>query len=440
MKKVLVLLAMVLGATNMYAQDYDLKGLAKACDEYYVYQSGFHDGLAKVRNKNGTHIGYINTKGELVIPFEYQDGTDFQFGKARITLLDGSYKYIDKNGNDTKSMLDLFPDYKYINGKGFWGFVDIKGQTVVRHKYEGASDFRFGLARVKLNDKYFFIDRMDKVRTDHFTEMAEFVSDGFIRYKQNSTSANNYSPKWGFLSCSESPSIQAVYSTAYDFSEGLAYVEQYSNDDLWSGFIDKKGNKVFRTEYNVNSNFNDGLVMVANEDGKVGYINRNGKLVIPFKYDRGSDFSEGLALVCLVDTVNIKEKWGFVDKYGNSTFNPPTSSSTSQKTDDGTNTATETMPSFVGGQRAMFRWISEHLQYPEEAMNKGIKGRVVASFYVEKDGTIGNVEIEKSVHPLLDNETIRLLKSMPKWIPGTQDGRPVRAKYTVPLTYNFTEE
>jgi len=98
------------------------------------------------------------------------------------------------------------------------------------------------------------------------------------------------------------------------------------------------------------------------------------------------------------------------------------------------------MPSFVGGQTAMFRWISEHLQYPEEAMNKGIKGRVVASFYVEKDGTIGNVEIEKSVHPLLDNETIRLLKSMPKWIPGTQDGSPVRVKYTVPLTYNFTEE
>ena len=98
------------------------------------------------------------------------------------------------------------------------------------------------------------------------------------------------------------------------------------------------------------------------------------------------------------------------------------------------------MPSFVGGPTAMFRWINEHLQYPEEAMNKGIKGRVVASFYVEKDGTIGNVEIEKSVHPLLDNETIRLLKSMPKWIPGTQDGSPVRVKYTVPLTYNFTEE
>ena len=83
------------------------------------------------------------------------------------------------------------------------------------------------------------------------------------------------------------------------------------------------------------------------------------------------------------------------------------------------------MPSFPGGQTALMSWLSANFYYPEEAVENGIRGRVIVSFIVEKDGSIADVEIEKSVHPLLDNESVRLVKRMPKWIPGTQNGSPV---------------
>lgn len=434
MKKVLVLLAMVLGATNMYAQDYDLQGLAKAFSEYRWDESSFHCGLAKVV-KDGKY-GYINKKGELVIPFIYQYADKFINNQARVMPLGtDEYIYIDTKGNKKASPSGLFLDSKYVDGKNLWGFVDPQGRTVVRHKFEEAKDFSEGLARVKLNGLYFFINNLEGVRTEHYSDAAEYVSDGFIRYKPKASSINGYSPKWGFLSRSSNySSIPPKYSEAGDFSEGLAYVGEYSS--LWFGFIDKNDNKVFETKYTVSPGalFKDGLIPVSDSSRKYAYMNRSGKLITPFKFDYAENFSEGLAVV------SIGDKWGYIDKQGNTTFNPPASSSTSQKTNDGTTTVTETMPSFVGGPTAMFRWINEHLQYPEEAMNKGIKGKVIATFVVEKDGSITDIEIVKSVHPLLDNETIRVLGTMPKWIPGTQDGSPVRVKYTVPLTYNFTEE
>lgn len=436
MKKVLVLLAMVLGTINMYAQDYDLEGLAKALNEYYI-DGGFHCGLAVA--VKGNYCGYINKKGQLVIPFNYISAEEFRDNQAKV-VKEGSeeYFFIDKNGNKIASPSGLFPDSKRINGKYLWGYVDGQGHTVIQYQYKDAKDFREGLARVQSEDgSYYFINNTGGALTDRHNEIAEYASDGFIRYKPN-VMPNNATPKWGFLNRFGRRTIPAKYYDAGDFSEGIAYVEELIGEELWCGFIDNNGNKVHRTKYNIAtySRFKDGYIVARDESGKYGYINRQGQPLTSFMFDYAEDFSEGLA------RVSVGDKWGFVDKQGNSTFNPPASTKTAQSTNTEADTiyVTETLPSFVGGQTAMVRWLSEHLQYPEEALNKGIKGRVIASFCVEKDGTISNVEIVKSVHPLLDNETIRLLKTMPKWIPGTQDGIPVRAKFSVPLTYNFTEE
>lgn len=94
------------------------------------------------------------------------------------------------------------------------------------------------------------------------------------------------------------------------------------------------------------------------------------------------------------------------------------------------------MPSFPGGKEAMMSWLRANFYYPEEAVENGIRGRVIVSFVVEKDGSIADVEIEKSAHPLLDKWSIGLVKKMPKWIPGTQNGSPVRVKFSMPLNYN----
>ena len=100
----------------------------------------------------------------------------------------------------------------------------------------------------------------------------------------------------------------------------------------------------------------------------------------------------------------------------------------------------EQMPSFKGGDAALMEWLSRNIKYPVMAEENGIQGRVVATFVVERDGSITNVKIVKSVESSLDNEAVRVLMSMPKWIPGKQSGQDVRVRYTVPVTFRLVEE
>ncbi len=97
----------------------------------------------------------------------------------------------------------------------------------------------------------------------------------------------------------------------------------------------------------------------------------------------------------------------------------------------------EVMPQYPGGQIAMLKYIMENIKYPEQAMKKGIQGRVAVSFIVEKDGSISNVRPVHSVHSLLDKEAVRVVKSMPKWSPGKQNGKPVRVRFTVPVMFKL---
>lgn len=97
----------------------------------------------------------------------------------------------------------------------------------------------------------------------------------------------------------------------------------------------------------------------------------------------------------------------------------------------------EVMPQYPGGQIAMLKYIMENMKYPEQAMKEGIQGRVAVSFIVEKDGSISNVRPVLSVHPLLDKEAVRVVKSMPKWSPGKQNGKPVRVRFNVPVMFKL---
>ena len=97
----------------------------------------------------------------------------------------------------------------------------------------------------------------------------------------------------------------------------------------------------------------------------------------------------------------------------------------------------EQMPSFPGGDAALMSFLNKNIKYPVIAEENGIQGRVVATFVVERDGSITDVKVIKSVDPSLDKEAVRVLKSMPKWIPGKQNGQSVRVKYTVPVTFRL---
>ena len=98
----------------------------------------------------------------------------------------------------------------------------------------------------------------------------------------------------------------------------------------------------------------------------------------------------------------------------------------------------ETMPEFPGGQQALFKYIGENIKYPVIAQENGIQGRVICQFVVNKDGSIVDVvAVRSSGEASLDKEAIRVIKSMPKWKPGKQRGKPVRVKYTVPVNFRL---
>ena len=98
----------------------------------------------------------------------------------------------------------------------------------------------------------------------------------------------------------------------------------------------------------------------------------------------------------------------------------------------------EKMPEFPGGQQALFKYLSENVKYPVIAQENGIQGRVICQFVVNKDGSIVEVEVVRSGgDSSLDKEAVRVIKSMPKWKPGQQRGKPVRVKYTVPVNFKL---
>lgn len=85
----------------------------------------------------------------------------------------------------------------------------------------------------------------------------------------------------------------------------------------------------------------------------------------------------------------------------------------------------------------MFKFLADNIHYPEEAEKKGAQGRVIIAFIVECDGSVSNPKVTTSAEEHLDKESLRLVRTMPKWTPGTQDGHPVRVKYTVPVTFRL---
>jgi periplasmic protein TonB len=94
----------------------------------------------------------------------------------------------------------------------------------------------------------------------------------------------------------------------------------------------------------------------------------------------------------------------------------------------------EKMPKFDGD---MNRWLADHIVYPKKAEDAAIQGTVYVSFVVEKDGSVSTIKILRGVDPSLDNEALRVISVMPKWIPGTQFGKPVRVQYSLPIHFKL---
>ena len=118
----------------------------------------------------------------------------------------------------------------------------------------------------------------------------------------------------------------------------------------------------------------------------------------------------------------------------------PSMDELAQKGTDHVYQAVDEMPQFPGGNRAMMAYIGQNIKYPAEAVAKGIEGRVLVQFVVNKEGDLQDIKVMKSIDSLLDQEAIRVISSMPKWTPGKLKGEAVNIQYVLPIQFNIPKK
>ena len=206
------------------------------------------------------------------------------------------------------------------------------------------------------------------------------------------------------------------------------YYENSPKEDKYIKQITELGLK-----YNLMTNYTSFIAI----DEQV--VNENGKLVRvkqPIPMPEGvSDYAVGFDAGAFSGG-NVHKKTALMSTYSE-TIIIHEEEMESQSKDDYIHASVEVMPQFPGGDAAVLKYINDNMVYPEEAQENGIQGNVMLSFYIETDGSISEITVVRGIDPLLDTEAIRIIKSMPKWTPGMQDGKPVRVKYSIPVRFKL---
>ena len=101
--------------------------------------------------------------------------------------------------------------------------------------------------------------------------------------------------------------------------------------------------------------------------------------------------------------------------------------------------AVEKMPEYIGGTEAMYVFIHTHLEYPQEAKDAGVEGRVFVSFWVDVDGSLKGIEVMKGIGYGCDEAAMAVMRKMPLWKPGEQRGKPIKVRYTVPIQFKLSD-
>ena len=255
---------------------------------YYAYElhPDFSEGLAAIRI--GDDCGYINTRGELVIPAIYGDACPFSDGAALVYKEGDGFFYIDKYGEKIVDCPIEFPvaadaagvsyyDFKdgLLEGCGIGGKVGImnkNGEFIVPVKYDAVGSFSDGLAKVELNGKSGFVNMTGNVVIPLKYEEGGYFSEGLGFVKTDG--------KWGFIDKNGNIAIPFKYNEVGGFHNGLAPVNY---NGKW-GYIDKKGNVVISYQFDSVRPFKNGYAIVENNN-KYGVINKSGQYVIPNNYN-----------------------------------------------------------------------------------------------------------------------------------------------------------
>lgn len=297
----------------------------------YDFAYDFKEGLARVEMDGKT--GYINKAGEVVVQCFLDKGYDVRDGIARIRYKK-QYLYIDKRGNFinrcaykeagdfiegmakadgyfiNKAGRKVFkcPDHSHDFSEGLslntWDdvFLDKTGREVFSVKEGKAYDFSDGVARIRKNDKYGYIDKTGQVVVPcEYKGLVNDFSEGLAVYRDDKNSL------WGYVDKKLRKIVPCKYSKAFDFKNGMARVQDADNRKY--GYYNKSGAQVVSCKYEDAFDFSEGLARVMS-NGKYGYIDMSGKEVISCKFDDACDFHEGLA------RVGMNEKYTYIDTSG----------------------------------------------------------------------------------------------------------------------------
>jgi serine/threonine protein kinase len=254
------------------------------------------ENIQLVPFRKGNEWGFSDVNKKLIIDAKYDEVGFFSEGLA-VVRIDGKYGYIDKTD---KEIIPLKYSYSSIDLPSWRTYL--------------GSDFKDGLAIVSVGDNFGIIDKTGKKITEFKYDLIRDFSEGLASVKLDE--------KWGFINKTGKEVISPKYDEVGTFSEGLAPV----GIDMKSGFIDKTGKEVIPFKYFYSEGligykvFAEGLAVVTlyDDDEGYGYIDKTGKIVIPHKFYTAYPFSEGLALFLSREN----EKYGFIDKKGNVVIPP----------------------------------------------------------------------------------------------------------------------
>jgi WG containing repeat len=249
--------------------------------------------------------GYVSAKG-IVIPPRF-DLAGWFTAEGAIACVANQCGLIDRAGLFAAPTWNRgsrpFPEnysegLAPANSGGKWGYVDHARNIVIPFQFIYAGQFNQGMARVRVNDRFFFINKEGTRVTPEFDGAFDFHED---------LAAVEVGKNVGYIRRDGTFALPPVHQSAsgIDFSEGLAAVRVNGR----VGFMDKAGNVVIKPKYDDVYPFSEGLAPIQLGD-KWGYVDKNGNVVVPIQYHIAHMFSEGLA------SVELEAKWGYIDRYG----------------------------------------------------------------------------------------------------------------------------
>ncbi len=285
----------------------------------YDFVGEIQDNGLLIVGKNDKE-GYINLKGEVIVPVIYDYVDYFYDGMAEINKgrLCG---YVNEKGKvvvaPQYSKVDPFKrnNLTMVQSNGKYGFINREGYRAIYPVYDDASDFYKGKSMVTRNNTKYIIDKKENIILSQDYEDISIPSEGLIGVKRNG--------KWGFIKPNEEVVIPFEYegdSSDYQFSEGLSIVHKHHK----YGFINKKGIVLIPIEYDKVKPFREGLALFDNyshDKRTIGFLNHQGK--VEFSFSRDSiyemrSFYNGLASI----QKNYGGKYGFINKKGKIIIKP----------------------------------------------------------------------------------------------------------------------